>query len=90
MTVVVAILVGIVTVRFLRMVCGGILASPALERQNYRNRTLPTAGGLFIILTVLMIEAGRSVLGAIGVGPEVVLAGGLRKNSPGLPTWRLV
>lgn len=74
MTVVVAIVVGIVTVRFLRMVCGDILASPALERQNYRNHTLATAGGLFIILTVLVIDAGRSVLGAIGVGPETGLS----------------
>lgn len=74
MIVVVAIVVGIVTVRFLRMVCGDILTSPALERRNYRNHPLATAGGLFIILTVLMIDAGRSVLGAIGVGPETGLS----------------
>ena len=69
-TVVVAFLVGLVTVRFLRMVSGEILASPALERTNYRGHRLATAGGLFIILTVLVIDAGRSVLGAIGVGSE--------------------
>ena len=70
MTAVVAFLVGLVTVRFLRIVSGEILASPALERTNYRGRRLATAGGLFIILTVLTIDAGRSVLGAIGVGSE--------------------
>jgi UDP-N-acetylmuramyl pentapeptide phosphotransferase/UDP-N-acetylglucosamine-1-phosphate transferase len=69
-TVVVALAVGLVTVRFLRIVSGEILASPALQRQNYRGHTLATAGGLFIILAVLVIEAGRSVLGAIGVGGE--------------------
>jgi len=69
-TVVVAFLVGLITVRFLRMVSGEILASPALERTNYRGHTLATAGGLFIILTVLVIDAGRSVLGALGVGAE--------------------
>jgi UDP-N-acetylmuramyl pentapeptide phosphotransferase/UDP-N-acetylglucosamine-1-phosphate transferase len=69
-TAVVAFLVGLVTVRFLRIVCAEILASPALERTNYRGHVLPTAGGLFIILTVLVIDAGRSVLGAIGVGSE--------------------
>jgi UDP-N-acetylmuramyl pentapeptide phosphotransferase/UDP-N-acetylglucosamine-1-phosphate transferase len=69
-TAVVAFLVGLVTVRFLRMVSVDILASPALVRTNYRDHTLPTAGGLFIILTVLVIDAGRSVLGAIGVGSE--------------------
>src|SRR3954467_9995895 len=72
-TVVVAFLVGLVTVRFLRVVSGEILASPALERTNYRGHTLATAGGLFIILTVLVIDAGRSVLGAIGVGSEAGL-----------------
>jgi UDP-N-acetylmuramyl pentapeptide phosphotransferase/UDP-N-acetylglucosamine-1-phosphate transferase len=70
MTVVVAFLVGLVTVRFLRMVSAEILSSPALERTNYRGHRLATAGGLFIILTVLTIDAGRSVLGAIGVGSE--------------------
>jgi UDP-N-acetylmuramyl pentapeptide phosphotransferase/UDP-N-acetylglucosamine-1-phosphate transferase len=69
-TVVVAFLVGLVTVRFLRVVSGEILSSPALERTNYRGHALATAGGLFIILTVLMIDAGRSVLGAMGVGSE--------------------
>jgi UDP-GlcNAc:undecaprenyl-phosphate/decaprenyl-phosphate GlcNAc-1-phosphate transferase len=72
-TVVVAIIVGVVSMRFLRMVCGEILAAPALERRNYRNHVVATAGGLFIILTVLVIDAGRSVLGAIGVGPETGL-----------------
>jgi UDP-N-acetylmuramyl pentapeptide phosphotransferase/UDP-N-acetylglucosamine-1-phosphate transferase len=69
-TAVVAFVVGVVTVRFLRMVSVDILASPALARTNYRDHTLPTAGGLFIILTVLVIDAGRSVLGALGVGSE--------------------
>ena len=73
MTAVVAFLVGLVTVRFLRMVSGDILSSPALERSNYRGHRLATAGGLFIILTVLVIDAGRSVLGAVGVGSEAGL-----------------
>ena len=73
MTVVVAFLVGLVTVRFLRTVSGEILASAALERTNYRGHKLATGGGLFIILTVLVIDAGRSVLGAIGVGSEAGL-----------------
>jgi UDP-GlcNAc:undecaprenyl-phosphate GlcNAc-1-phosphate transferase len=51
-------------------VSGDILASPALERTNYRGRRLATAGGIFIILAVLVIDAGRSVLGAVGVGSE--------------------
>jgi UDP-N-acetylmuramyl pentapeptide phosphotransferase/UDP-N-acetylglucosamine-1-phosphate transferase len=72
-TVVVAIVVGLVTVRFLRMVSGDILASPALERRNYRDAPIPTAGGIYLVLTVLAIEAGRAVLGALGVGEETGL-----------------
>ena len=34
MTVIVALAVGLVTVRFLRIVSGEILSSPTLERQN--------------------------------------------------------
>jgi len=71
--VLVGLFVGLVTVRFFRIACGEILTSPALERRNYRNKRLPTAGGLFIVLAVLTVEAGRSVLGAIGVGSETGL-----------------
>jgi UDP-N-acetylmuramyl pentapeptide phosphotransferase/UDP-N-acetylglucosamine-1-phosphate transferase len=66
--VVLALVVGVVTVRFLRMVSADILASPALERRNYRNRTIPTAAGLYIVITVLIIEAGRAIIGALGIG----------------------
>jgi UDP-N-acetylmuramyl pentapeptide phosphotransferase/UDP-N-acetylglucosamine-1-phosphate transferase len=69
-TVVVAFVAGLVTVRFLRLASSDILAADALERRNYRDRAVPTAGGLFVILALLVIEAGRSVLGAIGVGAE--------------------
>jgi UDP-N-acetylmuramyl pentapeptide phosphotransferase/UDP-N-acetylglucosamine-1-phosphate transferase len=72
-SVLVALLVGVVTVRFFRLACGDLLRSPALERRNYRDRVLPTAGGLFIVLAVLTIEAGRSALGALGVGSETGL-----------------
>ena len=73
MTVIVGLVVGVVTIRFLRMVSGDILASPALERRNYRDRAIPTAGGLYIVMTVLVIEAGRAIFGALGVGDELGL-----------------
>ena len=73
MTVVVALVVGLVTVRFLRMVSADLLRSPALARRNYRDRMVPTAGGIYLVLTVLVIEAGRAVLGALGVGQETGL-----------------
>jgi UDP-N-acetylmuramyl pentapeptide phosphotransferase/UDP-N-acetylglucosamine-1-phosphate transferase len=69
-TVVVALIVGVVTLRFLRMVSPDILRSPALARHNYRDRIVPTAGGIYLVLTVITIEAVRSVFGALGVGEE--------------------
>jgi UDP-N-acetylmuramyl pentapeptide phosphotransferase/UDP-N-acetylglucosamine-1-phosphate transferase len=70
MTVVLAVTVGIITVTFLRLVSGELLAAPALLRRNYRDHTVPTSGGLLIVLAVLVIEAGRAVLGALGLGDE--------------------
>ena len=68
-TVVVAFLVGLVTVRFLRI---GERRDPR-RRPRWSARTTAatgcaTAGGIFIVLAVLVIDAGRSVLGALGVG----------------------
>lgn len=74
MIVVLGLVVGVVTVRFLRMVSGNILASPALERRNYRNRVIPTAGGLYIVIAVLVIEAGRAVFGALDIGDHAGLS----------------
>src|SRR5215218_5597273 len=47
-----------------------MLEFPALERTNYRGVPLPTAGGIVIVLTVLVIEAGRAIAGAAGLGDE--------------------
>jgi UDP-N-acetylmuramyl pentapeptide phosphotransferase/UDP-N-acetylglucosamine-1-phosphate transferase len=70
LSVLVAILVGAVTVLFLRVAGRDMLAIPALARTNYRGHPLPTAGGILIVLAVLVIEAGRAVLGAAGVGED--------------------
>jgi UDP-N-acetylmuramyl pentapeptide phosphotransferase/UDP-N-acetylglucosamine-1-phosphate transferase len=63
-----AFALGIVVVRLLRLAGRGVLASPTLARENYRGIAVPTAGGLYIVLTVLFIEAARAVAGALGVG----------------------
>jgi UDP-N-acetylmuramyl pentapeptide phosphotransferase/UDP-N-acetylglucosamine-1-phosphate transferase len=70
LSVVVGILVGAVTVLFLRVAGRDMLEIPALQRTNYRGHPLPTAGGILIVLAVLVIEAGRAVLGAAGVGED--------------------
>jgi UDP-N-acetylmuramyl pentapeptide phosphotransferase/UDP-N-acetylglucosamine-1-phosphate transferase len=60
--------VGFLAVRFVLVAGHDMLHAPVLERQNYRNRTLVTAGGLFLVMGVLVVEAGRSTLGAFDVG----------------------
>jgi UDP-N-acetylmuramyl pentapeptide phosphotransferase/UDP-N-acetylglucosamine-1-phosphate transferase len=41
-----------------------------LQRRNFRDRTLPTAAGLFVVIAALVIEAGRGTVGAFGLGDE--------------------
>ncbi len=77
MSVVVGLVAGAATVVFLLIAATGVLRAPALARQNYRDRVVPTAGGVLIVLAVLVVEAGRAILGAVGVGDE-----------PGLTTAR--
>jgi len=62
--------VGFLAVRFLRVTTRDLFAAPALQRENHRGARLPTAGGLLIVLAVLLVEAARAVIGAIGVGDE--------------------
>src|SRR5262249_53769756 len=69
-SVLVGILVGAVTAWFLRIAGREMLESPPLERSNYRGHPLPTAGGIIIVLALLVIEAGRAIAGAVGIGDE--------------------
>jgi UDP-N-acetylmuramyl pentapeptide phosphotransferase/UDP-N-acetylglucosamine-1-phosphate transferase len=69
-SVLVGIVVGVVTAWFLRIAGRDMLEFPALERTNYRGLPLPTAGGIVIVVTVLVIEAGRAIAGAAGLGDE--------------------
>lgn len=68
--VVVAWAVGFLAVRYVVLAGRDLFATPALARLNYRNRTVFTAAGLAIVMAVLFVEAGRSGLGAIGLGDE--------------------
>jgi UDP-N-acetylmuramyl pentapeptide phosphotransferase/UDP-N-acetylglucosamine-1-phosphate transferase len=43
------------------------LAVPALARSNYRGRTVITAAGVVLPLTVVLVEAGRAVARSFGV-----------------------
>jgi UDP-N-acetylmuramyl pentapeptide phosphotransferase/UDP-N-acetylglucosamine-1-phosphate transferase len=69
-TVVLGLLAGSLAVVFLRIGAPDLLTSPVLERENYRGHRLPTAAGILIVVAVLVVEAGRAVLGALGLGDE--------------------
>lgn len=47
-----------------------LLAAPVLLRENYRGHRLPTAGGVIIVLGLLVVESGRAGIGALGIGRE--------------------
>jgi UDP-N-acetylmuramyl pentapeptide phosphotransferase/UDP-N-acetylglucosamine-1-phosphate transferase len=68
MTVVLGLVVGALTVQLLRVGAAGMLRSPTLLRANYRGHVIPTGGGILVVLAVLVVEAGRAGLGALGVG----------------------
>jgi UDP-N-acetylmuramyl pentapeptide phosphotransferase/UDP-N-acetylglucosamine-1-phosphate transferase len=48
-----------------------VLTSPVLQRTNYRGRSVATAGGLVIVLAVLVVEAARTALAEFGLGEEL-------------------
>ena len=70
MTVALAFVVGALATRFVATTGRAILQNPVLRRRNYRDRLVPTAAGVFAVLAVLGVEAGRAALGAFGVGDE--------------------
>ncbi|MEP6624630.1 MAG: hypothetical protein ABJC79_09315 [Acidimicrobiia bacterium] len=68
MAVVVAWVVGFLAARFLMRTGHEMWRAPALARENFRGHTVFTAAGLILVMAVLVVEAGRSGLGAIGLG----------------------
>jgi len=60
--------VGLLAVRLLVGAGHDLLRTPALERPNHVGRTIPTAMGVLAVVAVVLVEAGRSLFGAFGVG----------------------
>jgi hypothetical protein len=44
---------------------------PLLARENYRGRTVATAGGIVVVLAALLVEAARAVFASLDVGNRV-------------------
>lgn len=68
MGVVIGWVVGFLAVRFVLLAGHDMFHVPVLQRLNYRGRTLITAGGLYLVIAVLVVEAGRSALGSFDLG----------------------
>lgn len=70
-----ALVLGLAAVRLAVASGQGILAHPALRRENFRGRTVATAAGLFVVVAVLFAAAARSAAGALGPGADEGLDG---------------
>jgi len=70
-TVVLAFAVGFVAVRLVLVATRDVLASPVLERENYRAHRLPTAAGVVLVVAVIGVEGVRAAAGALGFGDAV-------------------
>ncbi len=68
MTVALALVVGALAVRLLVVTARDLLHVPALERRNHRGRIVYAGSGLFVVVGVLLVEAGRAKFGAFDVG----------------------
>lgn len=60
--------VGYLAARLTWLAARPVFAVPALARQNYRGRSLPTAAGIVLPLAAVLVEGGRAVTGSLGVG----------------------
>jgi len=67
-TVVAAAVAGALATWVLLRTTAAVLASPTLDRENYRGHHLPTAVGLVLVAAVIAVDGGRTLLGVAGVG----------------------
>jgi UDP-N-acetylmuramyl pentapeptide phosphotransferase/UDP-N-acetylglucosamine-1-phosphate transferase len=70
MTILLGVATGFLAARLMWLAAGGLFAVPALERQNFRGRAIPTGVGVLLALAVLVVEGGRTVAAAAGIGSE--------------------
>ena len=68
MSVALALAVGFLAARLVRLLAAGFLASLVLQRPNYREHYLPTGAGVLVAVAVVLIEGGRALAAAAGVG----------------------
>ena len=70
MSVLLGVATGVLAARLLWMAAGGLFAVPVFERQNFRGRAVPTGVGALLALAVLVVEGGRALAAAAGIGSD--------------------
>ena len=70
MTVLAALVAGFLAARLLWLLLRPSLNTELFLRENYRGHALPTAAGLILPIAVVLVEGGRVVAGAAGVGED--------------------
>jgi UDP-N-acetylmuramyl pentapeptide phosphotransferase/UDP-N-acetylglucosamine-1-phosphate transferase len=69
------LLAGAGAVRLLMLCAKDVIAAPTLAKPNYRQKVLPVAGGLLVVLAVVLVEGARVGFGILGVGKRPGLDG---------------
>ena len=67
-----AVVVGVLAVRLSWLAARPWFAQPILLRPNYRDRQIPVAVGLVLPLALFLVEAGRTVVDAVGEGDDAL------------------
>lgn len=72
MTLALAASAGYLAARLVWMLLRPTFTRPPLSGENWRGQAVPMATGLVVPLALVVVEAGRVVAGAAGLGPEAV------------------
>lgn len=67
MSVVLALVAGLLATLLLERTTRDLFAQPVLRRENYRAHELATASGLLLVAAVVAVEGARAILGVAGV-----------------------
>ena len=67
-SIVAAVIVGYLAARLTWLAARPVFDLPALARRNFRGRQLPTAAGIVVVLSAVLVEGGRAFVASFGVG----------------------
>lgn len=70
MTVFLAAATGFLAGRLTWLALRPALVHSTLDRTNFRDKLVPTGGGLAVALAMLVVESGRALAGAAGIGSD--------------------